>query len=738
MITALQSYDRHFQRIGILHDAYNVQRTRRVNASDTITFSVPMLAADWADRLPLKGHVKDERGQYYVIDGRKRARDGRKLIAEISCSHVITKMADYKFPYASYISEAYGVHISTLTALISAATGGRFSISIDDTFDLVDVKDFGRGTVLEAFNALLSMYGAEVDADNFSLHLRKQIGDANSDYRVKVGRNMLSAAFTDDGNSLCTRLYAEMKDSRTWIGQPASILTADEQARLLASNPSAITGGVINVNYLVSQYAGLWASDSVPFYDDVLQEQDVTDVLKLLEAARKRLAERDVPALELSVSAADLFKLDNAEARPGLGDTVTVIDPDIGADMLTARITDMTEYPYDPGQHTQLTVANVMRRDYTQILADLESSRRTVESVFSGGRIRADAFEEFARLAVREVNDSKTQVKYDTRGIVLQSTVDANDLVLLTSNGIVISTDGGATARTAITANGIAAEQVIGQFGNFVSMLIGSGNNVVQINANGISAGHADFNSAPFRLDMAGNLVANRLTANSASIASSTFTNGAIVGSSINVGSGVFTVDAAGNMRATSGEFSGFISASTITGSTIQTSSATRRIIMDGNGFRSYDGSGTKRISIDTSDNFGTQELRFYGTAGGKSGVVSGTDGALNIAATSPANLVLAGNAVVLGGEADVEDFPITHTVVVGSGVSTFDFNGVNVVNLSALDSLQSEVSTLSASISGKAEKAESGYNLAFDPATRNLKMFSRTGALLATVNIPA
>ncbi|MNM83865.1 hypothetical protein D3C81_959350 [compost metagenome] len=84
-----------------------------------------------------------------------------------------------------------------------------------------------------------------------------------------------------------------------------------------------------------------------------------------------------------------------------------------------------------------------------------------------------------------------------------------------------------------------------------------------------------------------------------------------------------------------------------------------------------------------------------------------------------------------------MEDFPITNRIVVGSGVGTFDFNGVNVINLSVLDSLQSEVSTLSASVSSKAEKSESGYNLAFDSTSRNLKLFSRTGALLATVNIP-
>ncbi|WP_179283832.1 phage tail protein, partial [Paenibacillus sp. VTT E-133291] len=174
-------------------------------------------------------------------------------------------------------------------------------------------------------------------------------------------------------------------------------------------------------------------------------------------AARLRLAEREVPALEVSVSAADLFKIDKQEARPGLGDTVTLVDPALGLTGITARITEMTEYPYAPDKHTQLTVANVMKRDYTQILADLEAGRRAIENVFSGGRIRAEVFEEFARLAVNEINASKTEIKYDERGIVLQSKTDPSDQVILTSNGLILTTDGGATARTAITATGIAA-----------------------------------------------------------------------------------------------------------------------------------------------------------------------------------------------------------------------------------------------------------------------------------------
>ncbi|MEK4157588.1 phage tail protein [Paenibacillus sp. FSL R10-2779] len=528
-----------------------------------------MSSADYREKLPLKGHVMDERGQYYVINKRQRTRDNRKLTAQISCSHVMFKLADYKFPYASYIREAYGVHIAQLTALISAATGGRFVISVDDTFDLADIKAFGGGNCLEALNFVINTYGAEVNPDNFTIHLRKKIGNAASDLQYRIGKNIVSSTFTDDGASLCTRLFAEMKDSRTWIGQPASILTADEQARLLAADPNAITDGIIRVNYLVSANAGLWASDSVPYYDDVLTEQDVTDPLKLLTAARIRLAERDVPALEVSVSAADLFKLDRTEPRPNLGDTVTLVDPDLELTHTTARITELTEYPYARDKHAQVTLANVMRRDYTQIIADLESGRRAVANIFSGGRVRAEVFEEFARLAVIEINESKTEVKYDTRGIVLQSTADANDQVILTSNGIIITTDGGATARTAITAGFINAEVISGQLGSFVSMVIGADNNVVKINTNGISAGHNDFNSAPFRLDMAGNLIANSLTANRANILSSNFTDGAITGSSINVGNGMFTVTSGGIMSAVDGNFSGRISASSITGGTV-------------------------------------------------------------------------------------------------------------------------------------------------------------------------
>lgn len=149
--------------IGALVKSYDVTRKRRINSDYELSFLVPMNSRDYVKKILIIGHVKDERGQYYVINGRSRVREDRKLAASIMCTHVMFKLTDFKYPYASYISEAYGVHISQLTNLISAATGGQFTFSIDDTIDLCVVKDFGQGNCLQALSKVIEMYGCEIE-----------------------------------------------------------------------------------------------------------------------------------------------------------------------------------------------------------------------------------------------------------------------------------------------------------------------------------------------------------------------------------------------------------------------------------------------------------------------------------------------------------------------------------------------------------------------------------------------
>lgn len=90
------------------------------------------------------------------------------------------------------------------------------------------------------------------------------------------------------------------------------------------------------------------------------------------------------------------------------------------------------------------------------------------------------------------------------------ATQNANQ-VIMTSDGVILTTDGGRTPRVAITAQGILAERIVGVLGDFVSLVIGSGNLVTKINTQGISSGHANYSQAPFRVDMAGNVVARSI-----------------------------------------------------------------------------------------------------------------------------------------------------------------------------------------------------------------------------------
>ncbi|MFB5761093.1 phage tail protein [Paenibacillus medicaginis] len=695
-------------------DSYEIQRRRRINSDYELTFMVPMTSEDYREKIAIKGHVRDERGQFYVIQSRSRSREGRKLTANIYCNHIMFKLNDFKFPYASYIAEAYGIHISQLTNLITSATGGRFTFVIHDSFDLHDVKDFGRGTCLEALNQIVQMYECEVEPDNFVINLRKKIGADNGlQYRLK--KNIVSSSFKDKGESLVTRMFSQMKDGRTFIGMDASKLT-DEERSLLSGIPGAIVNGKLAVNYLISPYAQYWSSDSVPFFDGEIIEQDIEEQGDLLEATRKALREQEVVSLEVTVSTADLFKIDNTEPKPALGDTVTCIDPGMDMNKLKARITELNEYPYSQDKHSEPTISNVNLRDYTDIISDLERNKNIINNLFSNGKIRTEVFESFAKQAVIDINNSKTEIKYDQRGIVLQDQTNALNQVIMTSNGVVLTTDGGKTARTAITALGVVAEQIIGQLGNFVSLVIGNGNNVTKINTNGISAGHNDYNSAPFRVDMQGNVVARsiKLTGeiDNSEMKSSDITASNITAS--NIKSTTITASTVKASTLTGNEIEG----GTITGTLFRTAKSGRRIEINSSGLTAYTSGGGEALSL--------------GQASDGGGLVFMDDGSPRGSIYGDSNGLRIGN---MGGIyiKSVDDMTYMQGPV--------DFTGAAVTGLkiSSIDDLKGKMDDLKRDLDDFYGRLFEDLiiNATFDSKSRNLKLYS-AARTVATVNIPA
>lgn len=166
----------------------------------------------------------------------------------------------------------------------------------------------------------------------------------------------------------------------------------------------------------------------------------------------------------------------------------------------------------------------------------------------------------------------------------------------------------------------------------------------------------------------------------------------------------------------------GMATGGTITGSFMRTESSGRRIELDRRGFRAMDASGTTRISIQTDSDQGIAGIGFNDSSGSWQGQIIGAYDGFHIGAH--------------------------HGITVNSGIgptvfeSSVRFNrGAIGLDVSNISGLSSELSSLSAQIREKADSnhthSEYAVSMAFDPGTRNLKLYNRNGSVLSTVNIP-
>ena len=473
----LKIYNRQKQPVGVLQTSgYNTEVTdvaiyRRLNSEYRLTFQIPMTSPKYS-LIEEEGLIECE-GQLFVIKGRKRNRQGKARMVEVTCQHIMRRLMDIRIPYNMAIEEALGKDISYFLNIISTATGGVFTFQVMDVIPPKDVYKWGYSNCLKAFQDLVEIYDVEFIPDNYNIKIYSKINIDNG-VQYRYSKNILNNEFETNTDTLVTRMTGLGKDSLTIINLPASYLTQEERDRL-ALIPGAIVDGLIKVPYLISQYAASWATPDNTYFDGEFENNDIDPStiegkVQLLEEIRKRLAQQEIPDIQVQVSVADLWKVDPGEIRPQIGETVYLVDQELELTNIMARVMELTEYPFDRSKHTQVTLANYLLQDENDIIADLNASKGQIDRLIFKEKLNTSAFETFAKQAIYDINNSKSEIIYDTRGIVLQSKTNALHQVIHTANGIVITTDGGQTAKTAITAQGIAAEYIVGILGDFAQV----------------------------------------------------------------------------------------------------------------------------------------------------------------------------------------------------------------------------------------------------------------------------
>lgn len=158
------------------------------------------------------------------------------------------------------------------------------------------------------------------------------------------------------------------------------------------------------------------------------------------------------------------------------------------------------------------------------------------------------------------------------------------------------------------------------------SLQVGFGSQVMRIDRQGMWLGAADFASAPFSVDMAGNMVATSLDLSGyLQVGQSLADIQALIGDISDIESDLGTI--------TAGNLVGL----TVTGGLIRTSSSGGRVEIDGStdNIEIYDTGGTKRIELDND------ELTFYNSSGAERGGITANTTEVYMTALNGGNLHL-------------------------------------------------------------------------------------------------
>lgn len=431
-----------------------------------------------------------------------------------------------------------------------------------------------------------------------------------------------------------------------------------------------------------------FSSEQIKEWNPFICEKDfsntnITNPQNLLEAATEHFYKINEPKLVVTLSLVNLYEIyPNALKldRLRIGDIIRVNCAELKID-IEAKLVAI-DFDYE-GKNIGVTISNVREilSDEERFIRDMYKSISTSTSVDTS-KYKWDE-------SVSNVNDvqqilnnvwdatqreiiasNENTVTIDRRGIRVHDINNPNKQLIVQHGVLALSSDGGNTWKTAIRPEGVYAERLIGQIIAGTNLTITTQKGDFLVNSEGVKIRDLDLQVTKTdnksRILLSANtgfrIQANKGTASSPNWIDNFYADNEgnlnITGN-INATSGTFT----GVINAQGGTFSGNITAygtisggtlksanfevgsissssisagtitgteingGTITGSTLRTSAYGRRIEVDANGLRTYDGSGRNRIVINTGSDSGVSALTFYNQYGSYVGEINSYSG---------------------------------------------------------------------------------------------------------------
>ncbi|TYC49603.1 hypothetical protein ESZ50_05515 [Weissella muntiaci] len=164
--------------------------------------------------------------------------------------------------------------------------------------------------------------------------------------------------------------------------------------------------------------------------------------------------------ISVGMTLEDLQKAGYEYSLPTPGDYIMGVDEELGFSQKVRIVSTETDFDVTGDkQGTKVTLNSISSVD-SKIQSDASTSH-TMNNIINGnGSIPNSWLEDATQIATEALQDTQTELKFTSNGILAIDKTNANNVVILNSAGIGVSTDGGKTFANAMTGKGINATTI--------------------------------------------------------------------------------------------------------------------------------------------------------------------------------------------------------------------------------------------------------------------------------------
>lgn len=368
-------------------EAWDVKRRQVINGDHTLEFATLDMSIEEGHRVIYREPVTN-RWREYIVTDIDDLHDGNgvgKLVyAEDSFYETI----------GDWIDDRRLNNTTATAALMAALDTTRWEVGQVDDLGLASTNYYRENPKEAIQKKLLKAWGGEFDTrievtgntiTRRYVDIKAQLG-ANLGKRFVYDKDMIEVKRTVTMTDFCTALYGFGKGEE--IRDDEGEATGGYGRRIDFASVNA--GKAYVENTVARDKYGYVKNDARQHIFAKVEFDEITDPAILKAETQKELVRRSTPGVTYSCKVIDLRKYGMDFEGVGLGDTVLVVDNDIGL-RVQARVMEIIDYP-DNEQENEITLGNFRKTitSDTSAIAEQINSFRSRAGVWD----RADIISE--------------------------------------------------------------------------------------------------------------------------------------------------------------------------------------------------------------------------------------------------------------------------------------------------------------------------------------------------------